>query len=48
MQRDDDLMDNRGVYEEYDDDEEGEFEEDGPEEVLSRRDIFRILARKLL
>ncbi|KAF9288519.1 Stress response protein nst1 [Mortierella alpina] len=32
VQRDDDLMDNRGVYEEYDDDEEGEFEEDGPEE----------------
>lgn len=33
VQRDDELMDNRGVYEEYDDEEEGEFEDEGPEEV---------------
>ncbi|GJJ68749.1 hypothetical protein EMPS_01095 [Entomortierella parvispora] len=32
VQRDDELMDNRGVYEEYDDEEEGEFEDEGPEE----------------
>ncbi|KAF8944498.1 Stress response protein nst1 [Haplosporangium gracile] len=32
VQRDDDLMDNRGVYEEYDDEDDGEFEDDGPEE----------------
>ncbi|KAF9178939.1 Stress response protein nst1 [Haplosporangium sp. Z 767] len=32
VQRDDDLMDNRGVYEEYDDEEDGDFEDDGPEE----------------
>lgn len=34
VQRDDDLMDNRGVYEEYDDEDDGEFEDDGPEEVI--------------
>ena len=34
VQRDDELMDNRGVYEEYDDEEEGEFEDEGPEEVF--------------
>jgi len=34
VQRDDELMDNRGAYEEYDDDdEEGESEDEGPEEV---------------
>ncbi|KAG0046397.1 Stress response protein nst1 [Gryganskiella cystojenkinii] len=32
VQRDDELMDNRGAYEEYDDEEEGEFEDEGPEE----------------
>ncbi|KAF9114733.1 Stress response protein nst1 [Mortierella sp. AM989] len=32
VQRDDELMDNRGVYEEYDEEEDGEFEDDGPEE----------------
>ncbi|KAF9927057.1 Stress response protein nst1 [Linnemannia zychae] len=32
VQRDDDLMDSRGVYEEYDDEDDGEFEDEGPEE----------------
>ncbi|ORZ28657.1 hypothetical protein BCR41DRAFT_1482 [Lobosporangium transversale] len=32
VQRDDELMDNRGVYEEFDDDEDGDFEDDGVEE----------------
>ncbi|KAF9999796.1 Stress response protein nst1 [Modicella reniformis] len=32
VQRDDESLDNRGVYEEYDDEEEGEFEDEGAEE----------------
>ncbi|KAI1320402.1 Stress response protein nst1 [Mortierella claussenii] len=32
VQRDDELMDSRGVYEEYDDEEEGDFEDEGAEE----------------
>jgi hypothetical protein len=33
VQRDDEALENRGVYEEYDDEEEGEFEDEGAEEV---------------
>ncbi|KAF9433923.1 Stress response protein nst1 [Entomortierella beljakovae] len=32
VQRDDELMDSRGVYEEYDDEEDGDYEDDGTEE----------------
>ncbi|KAG0306050.1 Stress response protein nst1 [Dissophora globulifera] len=32
VQRDDEMMDNRGVYEEYDDEEDGDYEDEGPEE----------------
>ncbi|KAF9366239.1 Stress response protein nst1 [Mortierella sp. NVP85] len=32
VQRDDEALENRGVYEEYDDEEEGEFEDEGAEE----------------
>lgn len=43
VQRDDDLMDNRGVYEEYDDEDDGEFEDDGPEEVYAKDSIASIV-----
>lgn len=43
VQRDDDLMDNRGVYEEYDDEDDGEFEDDGPEEVYARGIIASVM-----
>lgn len=33
VRRDDESLENRGVYEEYDDEEEGEFEDEGAEEV---------------
>lgn len=34
VQRDDELMDQRGVYDEYEDEEEGDFEDDGADEVM--------------
>jgi hypothetical protein len=33
VQRDDESLENRGAYEEYDDEDEGEFEDEGVEEV---------------
>ncbi|KAF9302333.1 Stress response protein nst1 [Mortierella antarctica] len=37
VQRDDELMDQRGVYDEYEDEEEGDFEDDGADEdVLTK------------